>query len=93
MHPVTREDVNDYLWKILKEKKKIDITGMKNDTSLKMLELDSFGFLEVIFSLEHQYDIDFPKEYEHIQTIGDVSGITYNLVLNKLHAQSKEISG
>ena len=83
MQTITREEVANYLFKVLAEEKHIDTTNLKQDTLLKELEIDSFGFLEVIFSIEHEYDISFPKNYEHIKTLGDVVGITYNLILNK----------
>jgi acyl carrier protein len=47
------------------------------------LDVDSFGFLEIIFSIEHQYNINFPKNFEHIKTLQDVVDVTRDLVLAK----------
>lgn len=83
---VTREDVTTYLLNVLKEEKQIDISQLKLTDEIKKLNIDSFGFLEVIFSIEHQYNIPFPKNYEHIQTLQDVINITYELIQQKTKA-------
>lgn len=86
MENVTREDVTNYLLNVLKEEKQIDISQLKLTDNIKNLNIDSFGFLEVIFSIEHQYNIPFPKNYEHIQTLQDVINVTYELIQQKTKA-------
>ncbi|MGB2832039.1 MAG: acyl carrier protein [Methylotenera sp.] len=82
----TREDVTEFLLNVLAEEKKIDVSAIKLDDDLKNLDIDSFGFLEVIFSIEHQYNVPFPKNYEHIKTLQDVINVTYELIQQKSKA-------
>jgi acyl carrier protein len=76
-------EIKDFLLDILKQENKIDVTQLKLDSQLKDLDIDSFGFLEIIFSIEHQYNISFPKNFEHIKTLQDVINVTHDLVLTK----------
>jgi acyl carrier protein len=74
-------EIKDFLLDILKQENKIDVTQIKLDSQLKDLDIDSFGFLEIIFSIEHQYNISFPKNFEHIKTLQNVINVTHDLVL------------
>jgi acyl carrier protein len=76
-------DIKIFLMDLLIQENKIDVTQLKLDSSLKDLEIDSFGFLEIIFSIEHKYNVSFPKNFEHIKTLQDVITITHDLVLEK----------
>jgi len=82
----SKEEVKDFIFNVLSKEKQVDTALLNLDTPLKNLEIDSFGFLEVIFNLEHEYDISFPKEYSHIQTLQDLVDVTHQLVIDKQSA-------
>ena len=79
----TKDEIKSFLTDIFTKEKNISIDKLSPDRPLKELDIDSFGFLEVIFSIEHQYNISFPKNYEHLVTIQDVIDVTHDLVLAK----------
>jgi len=79
----TKDEIQNYLFNLLSTENKIEANSISLDKQLKDLDIDSFGFLEVIFSIEHQYNISFPKNYEHIRTVQDVIDITHDLVSEK----------
>ena len=83
MDKVSREDVANYLLNLLKEEKKVDVSGLTLQSTLKDLNIDSFSFLEVVFTIEDHYKITFPKDYESIVTLEDIVNMTHNLVLEK----------
>jgi acyl carrier protein len=80
---ITSEDVKNFLQNLLLEEKKIDLKGVDLNTNLKELNIDSFSFLEVIFSIEHHYNIFFPQNFEDIKTLQDVINVTYELIQQK----------
>jgi acyl carrier protein len=77
------DEIKNFLTNLLVQENKIDAAQIKLDSSLRDLDIDSFGFLEIIFSIEHQYNISFPKNFEHIKTLQDVINVTHELVLAK----------
>lgn len=83
MEKVTREQVEKYLFKLLTEEKKIDVSGLTFDSTLKDLNIDSFSFLEVVFSIEDHFKITFPKNFDNIETLKDIVNLTHNLVLEE----------
>lgn len=76
-------EIKDFFLDLLKQENKIDIAQLKLDSYLIDLDIDSFGFLEIIFSIEHQYDVHFPQNFDHIKTLQDVVDVTRDLVLAK----------
>ncbi len=76
-------EIKKFLVDILVQENKIDADKIQLDSHLKSLDIDSFGFLEIIFSIEHEYKIAFPKNFEHIKTLQDVITVTQDLVLAK----------
>ena len=76
-------EIKNFLTNLLVLENKIDVDKIKLDSSLRDLDIDSFGFLEIIFSIEHQYNVSFPKNFEHIKTLQDVINVTHDLVLAK----------
>ena len=76
-------EIKKFLMYLLVQENKIDIAQLKLNTNLKDLDIDSFGFLEIIFSIEHSYEVSFPKNFEHIKTLQDVITVTHDLVLEK----------
>lgn len=76
-------EIKKFLVDTLIQENKIDVTQIKLESPLKDLDIDSFGFLEIIFSIEHQYNIPFPKNFDHIKTLQDVINVTHDLVLEK----------
>jgi acyl carrier protein len=76
-------EIKEYLVGLLIQENKIDAAQIKLDSLLKDLDIDSFGFLEIIFSIEHKYNISFPKNFEHIKALQDVVNVTHELVLEK----------
>ena len=76
-------EIKNFLMDLLVQENKIDVAQLKLDSNLKDLDIDSFGFLEVIFSIEHNYEVSFPKNFEHIKTLQDVITVTHDLVLEK----------
>ncbi|MDX1915015.1 MAG: phosphopantetheine-binding protein [Methylophilus sp.] len=79
----TKDEITKFLTHLLKTEKQIDISNLDMSNQLADLNIDSFGFLEVIFSIEHQYNISFPKNYEHLKTLQDVVDTTYSLISEK----------
>jgi acyl carrier protein len=79
----TKDEIKSFLTDIFTKEKNISVDKLSSDRPLKELDIDSFGFLEVIFSIEHQYNLSFPKNYEHLVTIQDVIDVTHELVLAK----------
>ena len=77
------DEIKKFLMDLLIQENKIDVAQIKLDSNLKELDIDSFGFLEIIFSIEHHYNISFPKNFEHIKTLQDVVTVTHDLVLEK----------
>ena len=77
------DEIKQFLTNLLIQENKIDSSQIKLDSSLRDMDIDSFGFLEIIFSIEHQYNISFPKNFEHIKTLQDVINVTHDLVLEK----------
>jgi acyl carrier protein len=77
------DEIKKFLTNILVQENKIDAAQIKLDSSLRDLDIDSFGFLEIIFSIEHQYNVSFPKNFEHIKTLQDVINVTHELVVAK----------
>lgn len=80
---ITKEQVKSYLHDYLVNEKKIDPSLLQIDNHLKDLNIDSFSFLEIVFSVEHEFDIMFPQQFEQPKTLGDVIDLTYNLILDK----------
>lgn len=76
---ITKETVSDFLIDTLKSEKDIELSPENTNDELTSLGLDSFGFLEIIFAIEHEYSINFPKQYDHIKTVQDVIDVTYDL--------------
>lgn len=76
-------EIKKFLVDLLIQENNIDVAKLKLDSHLKDLDIDSFGFLEIIFSIEHQYNISFPKNFDHIKTLQDVINVTHDLVLTK----------
>jgi acyl carrier protein len=76
-------EIKNFLTNLLVQENKIDAAQIKLDSSLRDLDIDSFGFLEIIFSIEHQYNVSFPKNFEHIKTLQDVINVTHELVVAK----------
>ena len=85
-HTITSEDVKKFLLNLLLEEKKLDISALDLDSNLKDLNIDSFGFLEVVFSIEHHYNISFPQSFDNIETLQDVINVTYELIQQKSKA-------
>ena len=76
-------EIRKFLMDLLVQENKIDVAQLKLDSNLKDLDIESFGFLEIIFSIEHNYEVSFPKNFEHIKTLQDVITVTHDLVLEK----------
>ena len=77
------DEIKNFLTNVLVEENKIDITKLSLDSYLTDLDIDSFSFLEIIFSIEHQYNIYFPENFDSIKTLQDVINVTHDLVLEK----------
>lgn len=77
------DEIKKFLTDLLIQENKIDVAKLKLDSSLSELDIDSFGFLEIIFSIEHRYDITFPQNFDTIKTLQDVVNMTQDLVLEK----------
>jgi len=80
---VNKDEIKSFLTEIFTKEKNIPAEKLTSEQALKELDIDSFGFLEVIFSIEHQYNISFPKNYEHIVTVQDLVDVTHDLIAAK----------
>lgn len=85
---LTKEAVTAFLTETLETEKDITLTADNANDALTSLGLDSFGLLEVIFAIEDQYNVDFPKQYDHIQTVQDVINVTFDLATEAQQATS-----
>jgi acyl carrier protein len=83
---VSLDEIKNFLTSLLIQENKIDVTQLNLDSHLRDLDIDSFSFLEILFSIEHEYDIHFPQNFEHIKTLQDVINVTHELVLAKKSA-------
>jgi acyl carrier protein len=77
------DEIKNFLTNVLVEENKIDVTKLSLDSYLTDLDIDSFSFLEIIFSIEHRYNIYFPENFDSIKTLQDVINVTRDLVLAK----------
>ncbi|HAF01783.1 MAG TPA: hypothetical protein DCO68_04415 [Methylophilaceae bacterium] len=80
---ISKNDVKDFVINLLINEKEIDANILNPESKLKEIGIDSFGFLEIIFSIEHEFDIKFPQEFQDIVTLQDCLDITYNLIIDK----------
>ena len=76
-------EIKKFLIDLLVQENKIDVAQLKLDSQLTDLDIDSFSFLEILFSIEHEYNIHFPQNFEHIKTLQDVITVTHDLVSEK----------
>ena len=77
------DEIKKFLTDLLVQENKIDISQLKLDSLLSDLNIDSFSFLEIIFTIEHRYDVTFPQSFDSIKTLQDVINVTHDLVLEK----------
>ena len=77
------DEIKKFLTNLLIQENEIDVAKLSLDSSLTDLDIDSFRFLEIIFSIEHQYNIYFPDNFDSIKTLQDVINMTHDLVVEK----------
>lgn len=65
---------------IVSEKKEIEISQIKPESTLSDLGLDSLDIFDLIFSAEYKFGIRFPKEFGTVKTLHDVAVLTHNII-------------
>jgi acyl carrier protein len=83
---IDKKEIEAFLINVLKNDKQIDVSAIDMSHLLSSLDIDSFGFLEIIFSIEHEYNVSFPKNYDNIKTMQNVIDVTYDLINEKANA-------
>ena len=67
-------DVSDKIKAIISENLSVDQADLADNTSFDDLNADSLDVVELIMSLEEEFDIEIPDEdAEKIRTVGDVT--------------------
>lgn len=79
----TKETVRDFLIETLANEKQIEVSEANANDKLKDLGVDSFGFLEILFAIENEFNIKFPQEFSDIETLDDCLNVTYQLILDQ----------
>lgn len=76
--------ISNLLAEMIAKKKEINLSEITPESDLKSLGLDSMDILDLIFTAEYKFDVNFPKEFGEINTLNDVSVLTYQLMQEKV---------
>lgn len=81
-----QEKITNFIKELISDKTGKPVTEINDDITLTDLEIDSMAVLDIIFELEHEYDINFPENQGQIKTLNDMVDLTTKL-LNKNKAE------
>ena len=77
------EDVANALAKMIADKMDIDQSGIKPESDLQELGLDSLDTFDIIFSAEDYFNIKVPNDQVKITTLHDVATLVHQLILEQ----------
>ena len=61
---------------VISEQMEIDPVDIKPESTWEELKIDSLDIVDMIFTLEDQYDIELPDgEMENVRTVGDLADL------------------
>jgi acyl carrier protein len=77
-------EIESKIYDIIVEKTSIDREKLTRDASLTDLEIASLDFVEIVFAVEEEFDIEVPynanTQDEDFKTLGDIVGAVEKLV-------------
>ncbi len=74
-----RENILSFIKELISEKTGKAQSEINADTKLQELEIDSMAVLDIVFDLEHEFDVSFPDNLGNLQTLNDIVDLTINL--------------
>ncbi len=69
----------ELLQRILLQDLGLAASGLRSETRLEDLGIDSLTFLEMTFTLEKELHIRFPEDARSVRTVGDVAAMVDKL--------------
>jgi acyl carrier protein len=80
-------DIESKIYDIIVEKTSIDREKLKREASLTDLEIASLDFVEIVFAVEEEFDIEVPynanTQDQDFQTLGDIVAKVEELVAER----------
>ncbi|ABC20849.1 acyl carrier protein [Rhodospirillum rubrum] len=77
-------DVESKIYDIIVEKTNIDRAKLTREASLSELEISSLDFVEIVFAVEEEFDIEVPynanTQDQDFKALGDIVGAVEKLV-------------
>ncbi len=73
------ENILNFIKELISEKTGKPQSEINADTSLNDLEIDSMAVLDIVFDLEHEFDVSFPDNLGKLQTLNDIVNLTLEL--------------
>ncbi|WP_413204798.1 acyl carrier protein [Rhodospirillum sp. A1_3_36] len=77
-------EIESKIYDIIVEKTSIEREKLTRDASLADLEIASLDFVEIVFAVEEEFDIEVPynanTQDEDFKTLGDIVGAVEKLV-------------
>ena len=77
------EEVSNTLAKMIADKMDIDQAGIKPESDLQELGLDSLDTFDIIFNAEDHFGIKVPNDQVKITTLHDVTVLVHQLILEQ----------
>lgn len=77
------EEVSSTLAKMIADKMDIDQAGIKPESDLQELGLDSLDTFDIIFNAEDHFGIKVPNDQVKITTLHDVAVLVHQLILEQ----------
>jgi acyl carrier protein len=77
------EEVSNTLAKMIADKMDIDQAGIKPESDLQELGLDSLDTFDIIFNAEDHFGIKVPNDQVKITTLHDVAVLVHQLILEQ----------
>jgi len=77
------EEVSNTLAKMIADKMDIDQVGIKPESDLQELGLDSLDTFDIIFNAEDHFGIKVPNDQVKITTLHDVAVLVHQLILEQ----------
>ncbi len=73
------ENILNFIKELISEKTGKPQSEINADTSLNDLNIDSMAVLDIVFDLEHEFDVSFPDNLGKLQTLNDIVNLTVEL--------------
>jgi acyl carrier protein len=71
---ISKERLNGRIIEVLSEELSVDPKNIGIDEKLEDLDFDSVDFIEAVFALEEEFEVEFPSGFEdaNFVTLGDL---------------------